>query len=245
VDTGPPRTYRGGVTSTGDPRRSDDAARSGPDQPYPGQGYQGDPGRPSVPTPYDDPTAGPTAPPYVYNPYGNVSYPETYPAPPAGLGPGDGVEPARRPGSVTLALVLLVVSVLPYLLVGFLAVAAAGTVESAMPPDQLAQLQQVGVDVEQVVRATGVLLLGVALIYLVLAVLAFTGRRWARALLAAMTAGFVLMAFASVAAASSQGLAIDGGSLLVIGGPALLAVVGVALMFGAAARAWFARSRRP
>jgi hypothetical protein len=218
------------VTSSGDSPRSDDTGRRGPD-------------RPGGPTPYDNPAPAPDVPPYVYNPYGNVSYPATYPTPPAGLGP-EGVLPARRPGAVTLALVLHVVATLPYLLVGFLAVAAAGAVESAVPPEQLAQFQQAGIDLEQVVRTTGVLLLVVALLYLVLAVLTFTGRRWARALLAAMTAGFVLMVFASIAAASSRGLALDGASLVVIAGPALLAVLGAVLLFGAAARAWFSGPRR-
>jgi hypothetical protein len=244
MDTGRARTYRGDVTSPGDPQRPDDAGRSGPGQAYPGPGA----GRPSGPMPYDDPAPGPgdpSTPPYVYNPYGNFTYPTSYPTPPAGLGPDDTVPPARRPGTVTLGLVLAVVSALPYLLVGFLAVTAAGEVEAAVPPEQLAQLQQVGVDLQQVVRTTGIVLLVVALLFVLLAVLAWTGRRWARALVAAMTAGFVLMVFASLAVASSQGVAMDGGSLVVIAGPVVLAAVGVALMFGSAARAWFSQPRRP
>jgi hypothetical protein len=242
VDTGRTRTYRGDVTSPGDPQRPDDAGRTGPEQGRPGQDH---PSRPFGPTPYDDPAAGPGSPPYVYNPYGNFSYPASYPTPPAGLGPDDAALPAHRPGSVTVGLVLAVISALPYLLVGFLAVAAAGTIEAAVPPEQLAQLQQVGVDLEQLVRSTGIVLLVVALLFVLLAVLAWTGRRWARALLAAMTAGFVLMVFASLAVASSQGVAMDGGSLVVIAGPVVLAAVGVALMFGSAARAWFSAPRPP
>jgi len=245
VDTGRTRTYRGDVTSPGDPQRPDDAGRTGPEHGRPGPDH---PPRPFGPTPYDDPAADPSNPPYVYNPYGNVTYPASYPSyptPPAGLGPDDASPPAHRPGSVTVGLVLAVISALPYLLVGFLAVAAAGTIEAAVPPEQLAQLQQVGVHLEQVVRSTGVVLLVVALLFVLLAVLAWTGRRWARALLAAMTTGFVLMAFVSVAAASSQGVAMDGASLVVIAGPALLAVAAVALMFGSAARAWFSAPRPP
>jgi hypothetical protein len=245
VDTGRTRTYRGVVTSPGDPQRPHDAGRAGPEQGRPGQDH---PFRPFGPTPYDDPAADPNgsnAPPYVYNPYGNVSYPASYPTHPAGLGPDDAALPAHRPRSVTMGLVLAVISTLPYLLVGFLAVAAAGAVEAAVPPEQLAQLQQVGVDLEQVVRSTGIVLLVVALLFVLLAVLAWTGRRWARALLAAMTAGFVLMVFVSVAAASAQGVAMDAGSLVVIAGPVLLAAVAVALMFGSAARAWFSAPRAP
>ena len=211
------------MSSPFDPRRPDDGGQPGPG-------------------------AHPSAPPHVYNPYGDYAYPATYPTyptPPAGLGPDDTVLPVRRPGAVTLGLVLAVLSALPYLLIGLLAVAAAGAVESAVPPGQLAQLQQMGVDLEQLVRTTGTLLLVVAALFVLLAVLSWTGRRWARALLAAMTAGFVLMMFVSVAAASAQGVPVDGGSLVVIAGPVLLAVAAVASMFGSAARAWFAGRRPP
>jgi hypothetical protein len=199
---------------------------------------RGAPAGPPLPTPYDD---HPGTPPYVYNPYGNVTYPATYPTPPAGLGPDDAAGPARRPRWATLGLVLLVVSTLPYLLIGFLAVAAAGSVEAAVPPEQLAQLQQAGVDLEQVVRTTGVILLIVGLLFVALAVLSWSGRRWARALLTAMTVGFALMVAASVVAAWSN---LDLGGLVLIGVPLLLAVVGVRLMFGRAADAWFGRPRR-
>jgi hypothetical protein len=226
------------VSSAGEPHRPDDGPRA--DQPYPTP----DPaGRPYGPTPYDDPAPGRGVPPHVYNPYGNVSYPATYPVPPAGQGPDDAAPPVRRPGTVNLALVLLVLAALPYLLIGLLAMAASGDVEAAVPPDQLAQLQQLGVDLEQVVRATGAVLLAVALVFLLLAVLAWTGRGWARALLAAMAGGFVLTVLASVAAASSQGAVLDVAGLLVLALPVVLAAVGVGLMFGSAARAWFARPR--
>ena len=90
-------------------------------------------------------------------------------------------------------------------------------------------------------RVTGVLVLGVALAYVLLGVLAWTGRRWARALLAAMTAGFVLMAAAFVLAVGAQAPAAGGGGALVLAVPLLLAVAAVGLMFGGAARDWFAR----
>jgi len=115
----------------------DDGPRSDPPPGQPGPAPQGGP---YGPTPYDDPGSLP----HVYNPYGNFTYPTSYPTPPAGLGPDDTVPPARRPGTVTLGLVLAVVSALPYLLVGFLAVTAAGEVEAGVPPEQLAQLQQPG-----------------------------------------------------------------------------------------------------
>jgi hypothetical protein len=253
VDTGLVRTYRGDVSRPGDPQRPDEgdgprAEQPSPERPgqgHPPQGYPGYVARPYGPTPYDDPrTEQQDVPPYVYNPYGNVSYPATYPAPPAGLGPGDDRLPARRPGTLHLALVLLVVSTLPYLLGGLLAVLGASAAAAAVPPDEQAELQRLGVNVEQVVRTGGTVVLVVALVFLLLAVLAWTGRGWARALLAAMTAGFVLMLVAVVVAAGSQGTALDGASLLVLAGPVVLAVIGVLLVFSGAARVWFSRLRR-
>jgi hypothetical protein len=143
-----------------------------------------------------------------------------------------------------LALVLLVVAALPYLFAGLVAVGGAGQAATALPPESTAQLEELGVTTEQfeqVVRVTGVLVLGVALAYVLLGVLAWTGRRWARALLAAMTAGFVLMAAAFVLAVGAQAPAAGGGGALVLAVPLLLAVAAVGLMFGGAARDWFAR----
>lgn len=216
------RTYRGDVP-TGDPQQPDGGRSDEQDAA----------GRPS----HDHP-------PLVYNPYGGVAYPPTYPTyptPPAGLGPDDMATPARRPGSVHLGLVLLLVSALPYLLVGLLALVGAGDVAAAVPPEQLDQLRALGVDPEQLLRTTGVVMLAVALLFVLLAVLAWTGRGWARALLTAMTAGFALLVVGSLVAASGQGVPVDGASLLVIAGPLALAVVGLVLMFGSAARAWFSR----
>ena len=156
------------------------------------------PGRPSTPGPpqYSQPPVrdrGPTdpaaEPPYVYNPYGNFPYPASYPSSPAGLGPEQVLPPPRRPGSLHLALLLVVLSALPYLLVGLLAVVGAGQAAAALPPEDLAQIQELGVDLEQLVRVTGFVLVATALVYLLLGVLAWTGRRWARGLLTALTAG--------------------------------------------------------
>ena len=63
------------------------------------------------------------------------------------------------------------------------------------------------------IRITGFVMLAVALGYVLLGVLAWSGRRWARALLAATTVGFVLMVAASVLAAGSQGLPLDAASV--------------------------------
>ena len=198
---------------------------------------------PQAQAPVDGPTgATPAEPPYVYNPYGNYPYPASYPTSPAGLGP-EPVLPPRRPGSLHLALLLVVLSAVPYLLVGLLAVAGAGQAATALPPEDLAQLQQMGVDLAQVIRITGFVMLAVALGFVLLGVLAWGGRRWARALLAATAAGFVLMVVTSVVAAGSQGLPLDAASVAVLGVPLILALAGVGLMFAPAARDWFARRR--
>lgn len=241
MDTGQGRTYRGGVTSPGEQRGPDEGWRppTPPEQSPESQAY-----RPGAygPTPYDDP--GDRAdPPYVYNPYANVSYPSTYPAPPAGLGTDDRV-PARRPGSMHAALALLLVATVPYLLGGVLAVLGAGSAASAVPPEQLAELERLGVNLEQLVRSAGLVVLAVAFVFALLAILAWTGRGWARALVTAMTTGFVLMVFVFIAAASAQGVPVDGASLVVLAGPVVLAAIGVVLMFGSAAREWFSRGRR-
>jgi hypothetical protein len=245
VDTGEGRSYRGVVTSPGDQRQPDEGGRPHPDQPYPTQQYV-DPRYAQPGTPYGNgPYGSAGEPPYVYNPYGNVSYPATYPSAPAGLGGApDAMLPARRPGSMHFALLLMVLSTLPYLLFGLVAVLGARTAAEAIPPDQLSQFEELGIDLEQFVRLTGIALLGIAVVFLLLAILAWSGRRWARALVAAMTVGFALMVVASVAAAGSQGVPVDAASLLLLAVPVVLAVVGVTLMFGRGARDWFSRPRR-
>jgi hypothetical protein len=223
-----------------------------PDPPYPAGPQPSQPSgtSPYGATPHDTPPhdtrpyGTPGDPPYVYNPYAQLSYPTSYPAP-AGLGTDQGVgRPVRRPGSLHLALVLLVLSALPYLLFGLVATLVADSAAAALPADDLAQLQAMGIDVAQVVRTVGLVMLAVAAVFVLLAVLAWSGRRWARALAAAMVVGFVLMVVASVLAAGAQGVGVDPASLLVLGVPVALALVGVALMFGSGAREWFSRPRR-
>lgn len=214
-------------------------------QPYvprPPYGAPAHPGSPYDRSPGDGPTGGPAEPPYVYNPYGNYPYPASYPMSPAGLG-REPVQPPRRPGSLHLALLLVVLSAVPYLLIGLFGVVGAGQTTAALPPEDQAQLQQLGVDLAQVIRITGFVILAVALGFLLLGVLAWGGRRWARALLAATAAGFTLMVVASLVAAGSQGLPLDAASGAVLAAPLILALAGVGLMFAPAARDWFARRR--
>jgi hypothetical protein len=55
-----------------------------------------------------------------------------------------------------------------------------------------------------------------------------------------MVGGFALMVLASVASTAAVGAL----PVLLLVVPVLLAAVGVALLFGSAARAWFSRPRR-
>lgn len=248
----------------GDGRSPDERDRPNPTRPQPGSpatpsgpqpsiprppyGQPGYPGSPYERSPYEQSPgdgstgANPAEPPYVYNPYGNYPYPASYPTSPAGLGP-EPVRPPRRPGSLHLALLLVVLSAVPYLLVGLLAVAGAGQAATALPPEDLAQIQQLGIDLARVIRITGFVILAVALGFVLLGVLAWGGRRWARALLAATAAGFALMVVTSVVAAGSQGLPLDAASGAVLAVPLILALAGVGVMFAPAARDWFARRR--
>jgi len=254
VDTGEGRSYRGDVTTPGDQRQPDEGGRPHPDQPYPTQQYPAQQyPDPRSAAPQHDPYAnGPYGnagePPYVYNPYGNVSYPASYPSYPSAPAGGPGASrPGRRPdrpASMHLALLLMVLSTLPYLLFGLVAALGARTAAEAIPQDQLSQFEELGIDLEQVVRATGIAILAIAVVFLLLAVLAWSGRRWARSLVTAMTVGFALMVVASLAAGTAQGVAVDGASLLVLAVPVVLAMIGVALMFGRGARDWFSRPRR-
>ena len=250
------------MTIPGDGRAPDERERPSPTRPQPeppppdprpsGQqpyvprppyGAPAYPGSPYDRSPYEQSTGdGSAEPPYVYNPYGNYPYPASYPTSPAGLGP-EPVLPPRRPGSLHLALLLVVLSAVPYLLVGLLAVAGAGQAATSLPPDDLAQLQQLGIDLAQMIRITGFVMLAVALGFILLGVLAWGGRRWARALLAASAAGFALMVVTSVVAAGSQGLPLDAASLAVLALPLILALASVGLMFVPAARDWFDRRR--
>lgn len=194
-------------------------------------GYRGAPG----------PGPGPADLPHVYNPYSGVSYPSSYPVPPAGLGPGGPVAPVRRPRVVHLGLLLLLVSTLPYLLSGLLMALGADQITSVVPPEQLEPLRAAGVDPTQVVRTGGIVVLVIAAVFALFALLAWAGRRWARALVAAMTVGFALMALVALVGGGAQAAGAAG--LLVVLGPAVLAAVGVALLFRPAARAWYGRAR--
>jgi hypothetical protein len=228
-------------------------------QPYgqPGQyGQQpyGQPGQYGQPPPYN-PYAQQGQPPYgqpgqygqygqppQYNPYGQ---PGQYAGTPfgveaAGLGPGD-AKPLRRPGIMVLALVLLILSSVPFLLAGA-GLLARQLDASVIPPEVEQQFEQAGITPEMAIsffRVFAVIMLVLALLYVLFAVLAFLGRNWARIILTIMTVGFTLM----MLAVTLTGAAGDTGSLVVFLVIVALSVGGTIIMFLPGPSRWFGRAR--
>ncbi len=211
---------------------------STPEEPRYGTGYGG--ARYPLPPGQDQqPTQQAPAPQGGY-PYGQYSPYGPYTPPAPGLG---GVQPPpSRPGIVILGLVLVVLSALPYLAFGVLfLVAPLGP--DLIPPDTLdnPQFRELGVtDFDVLVTAFRVgagIVAGLALVYLLFAVIAFTGRNWARILVAVMTAGFA--AFALLGVVSALGADPAGAAILI--GPVVLAVVGVVTWFAPQANRWYAK----
>jgi hypothetical protein len=212
----------------------------GGDQPYQGDNPYAGPGAyrgPNDPGRYGASPAYGQAEPYSFNPY-------SAPAP-AGTG-GEGLAPVRRPGVVVLSLVLLVLSALPFLAGGLLLLLAPvdqAEVAALLPSiDPTGQLAAAGIGPEQLVsfmRGFGAVLALLAAIYVVFAVLAFTGRGWARIVVAVLTAGFGLLMAAGLVQGGSAGA---GGTFMLL--VLLASVAGVVLLFLPASRAFFDSRRR-
>ncbi|HEY0814795.1 MAG TPA: hypothetical protein VGE11_16080 [Pseudonocardia sp.] len=170
--------------------------------------------------------------PHTYNPYGS-------PYPPA---PAPDPQPLRRPGLVVLSLVLMVIAALPFLVIGvalLLIPLNAGSLPSELVNSP--RLQEAGATPELLVSATrivGGVLLGVAVIYVLLGLLAFAGRNWARIAAAILTAGFALLLVAGIV---GSGGAIDTVSISAV---LLVMILGaVAVLFSPRANAWYAYRR--
>jgi hypothetical protein len=195
----------------------------------PGQYTSGPPQGQGYPQPYP----APGQPPHGgYDPYGGAAASSWEKAEP---------EPVKRPGLMVPALVLMVLAALPFLVGG---VAALFTVTVNDIPAEV-------LDDARVVAAGGTpalilqalqLLLGlmavVALGYLLLAVLAFRGRNWARIVLAVLTAGFVLLLLTGLV-----GGGVAGGVLGFVVFLLVATVGGVAILFTPDANRFFARPR--
>lgn len=172
----------------------------------------------------------------AYSPYGTS---QPYPA---GLD-DRGVDGASRPGIMVLSLVLLILSALPFLLVGALALILA--TPDVIPPEVLndPRFAEQGLTPELIVSAArvgGGIIAGLALLYVIFAVQAFRGRNWARVLVTVMTIGFALMLLLGL----FGGTASDAGSLVFLVLVLAASVGGTVLMFMPAAAKFFAHPKR-
>ncbi|WP_345384612.1 hypothetical protein [Pseudonocardia yuanmonensis] len=202
-----------------------------PQNPYPHGGAQGVP-------PGGDPQAGQHGGQHQSGQYpgGQFAYSPYAEASP----PGD-AEPrqVRRPGTMVGALVLLVLSAVPFLVFGVLGLFLP--ISKDMFPPELgldAMLTQYNVTFDQFLQAVRLLLAlvaALALVYMGLAVAAFAGRSWGRVAVTALTVlfcGFLLL-----------NLGGGGASSLLVIAPVVLAVAGVVLMFVRPSANWFAARR--
>ncbi len=220
--------------------------RPGPSGQQPGQ-YGQQPGQvgpyggqPQQPSPYAQTGRfgpGPGPGPYgsdapVYSPY-STPYP-------AGLDTQPD-EPVGRPGIMMLALVLLILSTLPFLFSGIVLLLVPLTPDT-IPPGVLDDpaLVRAGATPELLVsalRAGGVVVLVLGLLYILMAALSFLGRNWARIVLTIMSTGSVLLlGFALVSGPGS-----DAASALLLGAILFLAVVGTILLFLPPSARYYAR----
>jgi hypothetical protein len=230
---GQPGQY--GQPQYGQPGQYGQQPQGGYGQPPPYNPYaqQGQP-------PYGQP--GQYGQPQQYNPYGQPGqYAGTpFGAEAAGMGPDD-TKPLRRPGIMVLALVLLILSSVPFLLIGA-GLLALPLETGAIPPEVEQQLQQAGFTPEMAIsalRGVAVVILVLALLYVLFAVLAFLGRNWARIILTIMTVGFTLMLLAG----TLTGAAADPGGLVVVLVIAALSVGGTIIMFLPEPGRWFGSAR--
>jgi len=195
------------------------------------------------PSPYNQPTA-----PLAYNPYGQQypgpdRYPDGYAVPTA----------VRRPGYLYLALLLHVLSALPFLGAAAAVLVSGASIQQVLPPGPLAEFEtSTGVSVVSLVVGLGVFLGAVALLFVLFSILAVARRNWARILGTIMTVSFALITAALLVlgviagtAATSSGTSVGGTglviALLVVAGPPVLALIGTVLMFLPAANRFFAR----
>jgi hypothetical protein len=167
---------------------------------------------------------------YPYSPYG---------PPPAGT--DSDAAPPSRPGSVVLGLVLMTLAVLPFLAFGLLFLLAPLGPE-LFPPDVLATpgLAEAGItSADQLVgllRASGAVLTGLSVVYLVIVVIGFLGHGWARILTAVMTGGLAVLLLLVVLSA----FAVDPLSAVFLLVPLVLSVAGIILWFVPRASRWYA-----
>jgi hypothetical protein len=161
---------------------------------------------------------------YAYNPYAVPARP-AQPEPPS-------EPPAKRPVTVTAAVVLLILGAVPLVLVGVLLLLGGDEARASITPELL---EQTGLTVEQIVtglRVIGVVALVLGLLHIGFAVTAFLGLGWARIV---VTVTAVLVAALLVVIPIGLPLALGG---------VVATVVGVVLLYVGPARGYFANPRR-
>ncbi|GAA1868314.1 hypothetical protein GCM10009836_55990 [Pseudonocardia ailaonensis] len=168
--------------------------------------------------------------PYAYSPYGQQPSPGAFDPEP---------EVVPRPGAMVGALILLVLSALPFLVFGVLGLFVPIT-QSQFPTELGldALLTQYNVTFDQFLQAVRLIVALVAvlaLVYILFAALAFGGRNWARIASTVLTVIFAVFLLLNIAGA---GVA----SALVLA-PVVLSVLGVVLMFVRPSARWFASRR--
>lgn len=187
------------------------------------------------------PLPGPYQPPYPaqgqprsagYDPYGGSA--------PVGWGKAD-EEPVKRPGLMVLALVLMIMVALPFLVGG---VAGLATVTANDIPAEVlsnADVLRAGGTPALILQAVQLVLgflVVVAVIYLMLAVVAFRGRNWARIVLTVLTVAFVLLLLAGLASGSTTG-----GLIAFVVAIAVAMIGGVVILFLPDSNRFFSRPR--
>ena len=170
---------------------------------------------------------------YAYSPYGTP--------PPYSTGSAD--DSAPRPGLMVGALIMLILSALPFLAVGILMAVAIG--QDVLPPELFndPRLAEAGVTPDVLIsalRVGGGVMAALALLYMIFAVLAFQGRNWARVLVTVMTVGFTLLMLSGLV----TGTTTDASGLVVLLAIIVLSVGGTVLMYLPPAARFFANPPR-
>ncbi|MEJ3652398.1 hypothetical protein WEH80_05285 [Actinomycetes bacterium KLBMP 9759] len=198
---------------------------------YGGQPPQGPPGgyQQGPPPPY-----GGDQGQHQYNPYGGQPQAPSYGQGFGGPGYGE-PERASRPGAMIVALVLMILSALPFLGFGALIMIGSSAFTSQIPPGQAEQIASAGLSPTAAFLTLGAILAVPALLYLIFAVIAFTGSAAGRILVTILTVIFVLLlGFFVVAAFFSVGGAVGSlnvGPVLIAVVPLVMAIVAVVLLF--------------